>query len=670
MLDEPVTILHGVGTARAAALNRMGVCSLRDLLYLAPREYQDYSAATEIAKLAHGQAAAVRAVVADSPRLVRVPGGLQMVTAAVQDETGRMQAVWFNQPYRKNQLYPGETYVFCGRADRSHGTKLVSPSVTRELPGIVPVYPLCRGLRQQQLRDSAARALRAALSEVEETLPEALRKEFGLYGIREALAGLHFPKSMQEAAQAKRRLAFEDMLCYLMAVGLLKQARASREGISFQTAGLSEEFAASLPFPLTSAQKRVMEEIANDMAGDAPMNRLVQGDVGSGKTVLAFFALYAALKNGYQAALMAPTELLAQQHFALLKRLFGGSVRLFRSGMVKTERDAARLGLETGAIRVAVGTHALLQEGVCFENLGVVVTDEQHRFGVRQRAQLFNKGKRTPDALVMSATPIPRTLAMLLYGDLSLSVLDELPPGRQPILTRLVPEARRLDMYRFVEREVKAGRQAYVVCPLVEASEEFEARSAQQVCAELTAFLPCIRVALLHGRMAAAKKEETIDAFRAGLADILVSTTVVEVGVDVPNAAVMVIENAEHFGLAQLHQLRGRVGRGAARSYCFLLCGADSEAAKKRLEIMAKTNDGFQIAQYDLDLRGPGEFLGTRQHGDALSPTQMAANMDVLLEAQAAAQALSEQGERPETAPIFTRARALYGQRMREIANN
>lgn len=669
MLDEPVTTLHGVGAARAAALSRAGVCSLRDLLYFAPREYQDFSAATQIARLAHGETAAVRAVILDEPRLVRVSGGMQMVTLTAQDETGRMQAVWFNQPYRKNQLHAGQTRVFCGRADRSRGVKLVSPSVAEELPGIVPVYPFLKGVRQQLLRDAVARALKASLSEVTETLPADILEEYGLYGIREALASLHFPQTLAQATQAKRRLAFEDMLCYLLAVGLLKQTRSSRAGIAFCTMGLAEAFASLLPFPLTTAQKRVMEEIARDMQMETPMNRLVQGDVGSGKTVLAFFTLYVAVKNGYQAALMAPTELLARQHFALLSKLFEEPACLLVSGMAKKERDAAYAGLESGTARIVVGTHALLQEGVCFENLGAVVTDEQHRFGVRQRAQLFNKGKKTPDALVMSATPIPRTLAMLLYGDLSLSAVDELPPGRKSVMTRLVPEERRHDMYRFVEREVQEGRQAYVVCPLVEPSEEFESRSAQQVCLELCGLLPGLRVALLHGRMAAAKKEETVAAFRAGMVDILVSTTVVEVGVDVPNAAVMVVEGAERFGLAQLHQLRGRVGRGAAQSYCFLLCGTDSEAAKKRLEILTKTGDGFRIAQCDLELRGPGEFLGTRQHGDALSAIRLAGNMDVLLDAQRAADALSSQ-EQPGSAAIFERARSLYRGRMQEIANN
>jgi len=670
MLDDPVTTLHSIGTARAAALGRMGVCSLRDLMYLAPRDYRDFSVGTKIAELTHGELSAVRAVVLDTPRLVRAPGSLRLVTLTAQDETGRMQVVWFNQPYRKNQLHAGETRVFCGRVDKSRGLKLLNPSVTEELPGVVPVYPLARGLRQQQVRDAAARALSAALPEIEETLPDSLLREHGLCSLGEALLQLHFPRDMKEAGQARRRLAFEDMLCYLLAVNLLKQARLSREGVAFQTGNLLERFAAALPFPLTSAQRRVMAEIADDMASSRPMNRLVQGDVGSGKTVLAFFALYVAAKNGYQGALMAPTELLAQQHYALLRKLFGESVCLLKSGMTKKERAAAYARIETGGARIAVGTHALLQEGVCFLNLGVVVTDEQHRFGVRQRAQLFNKGKKTPDALVMSATPIPRTLAMLLYGDLSLSVLDELPPGRKKVLTRLVPQERRPDMYRFMEKQVREGRQAYVVCPLVEASEELEAQSAQEVYAELCALLPSVRAALLHGRMAAAKKEETIGAFRAGALDVLVSTTVVEVGVDVPNAAVMVIENADRFGLAQLHQLRGRVGRGASQSFCFLLCGGGGEAAKKRLEIMCKTDDGFQIAQFDLDLRGPGEFLGTRQHGDALSSAQLAGSMEVLLEAQGAADKLAARGEQADTARVFARARSLYRERMREIADN
>lgn len=506
---------------------------------------------------------------------------------------------------------------------------------------------------------------------MEETLPEDFRAQHGLCGIRQALCDVHFPKDMPSLSAARRRLSFEDMLYYLLAIALLKRERLGREGIAFDTSGVREDFIENLPFPPTGAQARVLKEIEEDMARERPMNRLVQGDVGSGKTILAFYALKVAVNSGYQGALMAPTEILAQQHYAHLQGLFGDSVCILRGGMKTKEREQIYERIRAGDAMVVVGTHALLQSGLEFHKLGVVITDEQHRFGVRQRAQIANKGEKMPDVLIMSATPIPRTLAMILYGDLDLSVLDELPPGRRPIMTRVVPDEKRIDMYGFIKKQSMAGTQAYVVCPLVEHSDTMEVKSAQEVFEELASMLPELRIALLHGRMASAKKEAAIEAFRTGELQVLVSTTVVEVGVDVPNATVMVIENADRFGLAQLHQLRGRVGRGAEQSFCFLLGGSMGETAERRLEIMTKTNDGFLIAQRDLELRGPGEFLGTRQHGmDELHAAQMAADMDVLFEAQRAAQTLIDEGETLGNAQIFARAWELYRLRMREIANN
>ncbi len=672
MLDQPVASLKGIGANRAAAFLKLSVRTLRDLLFLMPREYQDYSVLREAGSLEHGELAALRLTVVQEPQLLRPSRGMQLVTLGAQDVTGRrLQVVWFNQPYRKNQTHAGETKVFCGRADKSRGLKLLNPTVMEEPPGILPVYPLAQGLTQYQVRDAVERALQLALKYVQETLPEEFRAQYDLCGLRQALCDLHFPKGTQALAAARRRLSFEDMLYYLLAIALLKQERRGREGIAFETMGVREALEKQLPFPLTGAQARVLGEIQADMQSAKPMNRLIQGDVGSGKTVLAFYALQVAAQNGCQGALMVPTEILAQQHFALLEKLFGDSVCLLRGGMKKSERDRAYARVETGEAKVVVGTHALLQAGLAFHKLGLVVTDEQHRFGVRQRAKIANKSEKTPDVLIMSATPIPRTLAMMLYGDLDLSVLDELPPGRRPVMTRLVPESRRIDMYRFVRQQALSGRQAYVVCPLVEHSDMAEVKSAQEVFEELSGLFPDLRIALLHGRMAAAKKEAAIEAFRKGELDMLVSTTVVEVGVDVQNATVMVIESADRFGLAQLHQLRGRVGRGAAQSFCFLLNDSQVETANKRLEIMVQTNDGFRIAQRDLELRGPGEFLGTRQHGvDELQAAHMAANMDILLEAQHAAEELTKAGETLGTAPIFARAGEIYRLRMREIANN
>ncbi len=670
-MTTPVSALKGIGAARAAALQKLSVNTVEELLYFLPREYRDFSTLKTVNELVHGEFAAIRLLVKEDPRLVRPSRTLQLVTVRAQDETGHMQVVWFNEPYRKNALHAGQFKVLCGRVDTSRGLKLLNPSVSDEPPGILPIYPLVRELSQYQLRDAMGKALELSFPYLKETLPENLLSHYGLCSIKEALLNVHFPKDQAALSEARRRLSFEDMLYYLMAVGLRKRAREQKEGVSFQTSGIREAFIKNLPYAPTDAQRRVLMEIEEGMQSSRPMNRLVQGDVGSGKTILALYAIQVAAENGYQSAMMAPTEILAQQHYKQLVARHPDTVCLLCGGMKKKERDEAYQKIENGEIKVVVGTHALLQTGLVFQRLGLVVTDEQHRFGVRQRAQLINKSEKTPDVLIMSATPIPRTLAMLLYGDLELSVLDELPPGRKPVLTRLVPEEKREDMYQFIERQVSEGRQAYVVCPLVEASEQMEAKSAQDVYGELCALLPRVRIALLHGRMAAAKKEEAIALFREGDTDILVSTTVVEVGVDVPNAAIMAIESAERFGLAQLHQLRGRVGRGTKQSFCFLLYGSGGDTAKTRLETMVQTNDGFIIAQRDLELRGPGEFFGTRQHGvDELSAAKIAANMDVLFEAQRAADAILAAGETAETLAIFARAETLYETRMREIANN
>ncbi len=671
MLTTPVSVLKGIGASRADALHKLSVHTVEELLYFLPREYRDYSVLKTVSGLVHGEFAAIRLQVVQEPQLVRPSRALQLVTARAQDETGHMQVVWFNQPYRKNALHAGQFKVFCGRVDTSRGVKLMNPSVSDEPPGILPVYPLVQGLSQHQVRDAVGRALELSFTHLKETLPDSLLSRYGLCGIKEALLNVHFPKDQGSLSEARRRLSFEDMLYYLLAIGLKKQARAQKEGVAYQTRGIRQAFIKGLPYAPTGAQQRVLTEIEEGMQSPRAMNRLIQGDVGSGKTILALYAIRVAAENGYQSAMMAPTEILAQQHYRQLVSQHRDTVCLLCGGMKKKERDEAYRKIENGEMKVVVGTHALLQSGLVFHRLGLVVTDEQHRFGVRQRAQLVNKSEKTPDVLIMSATPIPRTLAMLLYGDLELSVLDELPPGRKPVLTRLVPEEKREDMYRFIERQVMEGGQAYVVCPLVETSEQMEVRSAQDVYEELCGMLPETRIALLHGRMAAIKKEEAIASFREGKTDVLVSTTVVEVGVDVPNAAIMAIESAERFGLAQLHQLRGRVGRGLKQSFCFLLCGTGGEAAKTRLETMVKTNDGFVIAQRDLELRGPGEFFGTRQHGaDELSAAKIAANMDVLFEAQRAADAVLTAGKTTDTAAILMRAQTLYETRMREIANN
>lgn len=674
-LEAPIISIKGIGPRRAEALGKLGLFSLRDLLYFAPRDYQDFSAETPVPEAAHGAILALRVMLAAEPKHARIRRGMEITTvraracgAEPEDKAAQLSLVWYNQPYRARGIAAGQEWVACGRMDRSRGAKLLNPALYAELPGIVPVYPLVQGLSQKVVRDAVAAAL-AAAGEIEETLPDALRARYGLMPLAQALFALHRPPDLQTLKAAKDRLAFEDMLLFSLMCSMLRRERLAQPGPMFRMEGMRARFLKLLPFTPTGAQLRAMEEISREISSGRRMNRLLQGDVGSGKTAVALFLMYAAAENGCQSVLMAPTEILAQQHFAAVRSIFGERACLLRGGMKKKERDAAYAAIRSGDALGVVGTHALLSEGVEFRDLGAVIADEQHRFGVRQRAAIGAKGGR-PHTLIMSATPIPRTLSLILYGDLDVSVLDELPPGRKPVTTRYVPRAKREAMYGFVEDQVRKGRQAYVVCPLVEQSEALEeVRSANEVFAELEKMLHA-RVGLLHGKMAAAKKEEIAQAFRKGEIDVLVSTTVIEVGVDVRNATVMVVENADRFGLAQLHQLRGRVGRGSAESFCFLLSDVDSDAARERLAALTRTNDGFAIAEKDLMMRGPGEFLGQRQHGlGELAAAKLAGDMAALNNARAAADALLAQ-ETPECAPLLMRARALLAARGGEIAPN
>jgi len=671
MWDNPLTYIRGIGEKRAEALRKMGVSTIRDLLYLLPRDYWDFSVAQPVAMLKHGDLVAVRVRIENVPKLARVRSSLNILSCYAQDETGRISLTWYNQPYRAKSVEAGAYVVACGRVDRSRGIKMINPMLYPELPGIQPVYPLTAGINQKQIRDSIRAALSVADGSVRESLPLPLRMRYGLAELNFALRNLHFPADHESLVNARKRLVFEDILQYLLLVQSFRAERLSRPGRQFCMDGIVEAFKQKLPFPLTGAQTRVMGEIAKDMASSVPMNRLLQGDVGSGKTVLALFCLYAAMKNGCQGVLMAPTDILAQQHYASMQKMFGEECCLIKGGMKKKEREALLADIASGKIKAIVGTHALLQSDIEFHRLGIVVTDEQHRFGVRQRAVLSNKGE-SPDVLIMSATPIPRTLALIMYGDLDVSIIDELPPGRKPIMTRCVPQHRRDDMYGFIEKQAAEGRQAYVVCPLVDKSETMEVKSAQEVHKELAAKFPNLSIGLLHGQMAAAKKDEVIQKFHSGEIDVLVSTTVVEVGVDVPNATVMVIESADRFGLAQLHQLRGRVGRGEHASYCFLLSDSDAETVMSRLSVMTKSQDGFEIAQRDLELRGPGEFLGSRQHGmSEFAAARLASNMEVLKLAQEAVQALEKDPELIRfKQPLMDAAAERFKGKMSEIAHN
>ena len=628
MQTIPLTSVKGIGPKRAEQMESLGVRSVQDLLYRLPRDYLDYSVVTPVIQLANGANAAAHVRISSAPRFFRAKG-MSITSAGAQDETGAVTLKWFNQPYRSAQVKAGETVYACGRVIRKKSVSILNPTIAGTLPGILPVYSTVKGLNQRTWRDAMRAALEAVWDRIPETLPGAVRERYELAPLALALRHVHFPVSREALAIARKRLDFENALLYFVAMEIQKEDRARQNGFSFDTSGVLERFSDKLPFELTNAQKRSIAEIARDMERPVPMNRLLQGDVGSGKTAVAMYALCVAAANGKQGALLVPTEILAEQHFAGMQKIFGSSVVLLTGGMKKPLRDAVLKQIADGTALCVIGTHALLTGDVRFHDLGCVVTDEQHRFGVRQRATMLEKGVR-PDMLVMSATPIPRTLALILYGDLDISVIDELPPGRKEIKTSIIPQKKRADMYRYIAEQAERGVQTYVVCPLIDESENIECPSVSEVYGEIHDALPKTRIAKLHGQMREQEKERVMRAFRDGEIDVLVTTTVIEVGVHVPNACVMVVEGAERFGLSQLHQLRGRVGRSSAQSYCFLLYGAQSDEENQRMKAMTQTNDGFEIAQKDLSLRGPGDFIGVRQHGDGVI-SALSGTMDVRL---------------------------------------
>ncbi|MGH2376654.1 MAG: ATP-dependent DNA helicase RecG [bacterium] len=652
--DAPVQYLRGVGPARAALLGRIGIDTVRDLLLHLPRRHEDRRHPTPLAQLREG-AEAASIVRLERIQVVRTRRGLPLVRAGVADATGVAHVVWFNQPYLAQTLSRGQHISLYGRVERAgRGLQFLSPEVevidADEEPWLVgrlvPIYPSTEGLPQRTLRTIVRDALEAHVAAMPDVLPEEMRRRFGLRPIREALLCAHFPDDESDQIAGRRRLAFEEFL--VVQIGILQRRRAletTPRGATYgPPQGLVSRFLSSLPFPPTGAQRRVIAEITRDMRRPVPMNRLLHGDVGSGKTVVAAAALVACVDGGYQAALMAPTEILAGQHHLTVGRLLGPlgiDVHLLVGGMESGGRDAALTALRRGGPAVVVGTHALLEERVVFDRLGLVVVDEQHRFGVMQRARLRGKG-RAPDVLVMTATPIPRTLALTVYGDLDVSVLDEMPPGRRPPATYVRPSAARAKVYAYVRERVKAGGQAYVVCALIEESETVQARSALDLAAELSAGpLAGLRVAVMHGRLSGPEKAARMEAFRAGQIDVLVATTVIEVGIDVSTASLMVVEDADRYGLAQLHQLRGRIGRGDARSQCILIADPTTPEGRRRLDVMAATHDGFRIAQEDLTLRGPGEILGVRQHGLAgLRVADLVTDLPLLEETREAAHTL------------------------------
>ena len=662
-LSTDVRYVKGVGEQRAKALARLGIHTLRDLISYFPRAYEDRRTFKRVIDLQPGENACVRAMVAAEPTLSRIRKGLELVKLRAVDETGALDITFFNQTYRKNDLRRGETYIFFGRAEGSLLRKtMANPVVEREGGGtftgrIVPIYPLTAGVSQTILMRSVAQGLAACRDQLEDPLPEEVRRSHELCHVGYAYEQIHFPAGEEELAVARRRLVFEEL--FLLAIGL-KKLRRRRDELSCAPWADTDlgDFYAALPFDLTGAQRRAIGEIAADLRSGRPMNRLVQGDVGSGKTMVAAAALVCAARSGFQGALMAPTEILAEQHYQglapLLERL-GITCGLLTGAMRAKERREVLARLADGELDVVIGTHALISADVSYARLGLVVTDEQHRFGVAQRSALSAKGER-PHLLVMSATPIPRTLALIIYGDLDVSVIDELPPGRTPVETYVVREDKRARMYNFVRRLVGEGRQVYIICPAVEENTEgtmqnvewegdgpaLDLKAVTTYAKKLqTEVFPDLRVDFLHGKMKPREKEAVMAAFAAGETQVLVSTTVIEVGVDVPNAALIIIENAERFGLSQLHQLRGRVGRGKHQSYCILISDNQNEETRQRLKVMTRTSDGFQIAEEDLRLRGPGDFFGQRQHGlPALKVADLSCDMALLKEAQGAAEDL------------------------------
>jgi ATP-dependent DNA helicase RecG len=678
LLQAPITAIPGVGATQATRLNRLSIQTVRDLLFTFPREHRDYSKLQKIAQLPFDEVSTVLGLIWEVENR-RMSGGRAKTMARISDETGAVYASWFNQPYLLKQLPRGAYIVLTGVKQR-FGNRVEFSVRSHELPEqgdlintgrLVPVYGLTEGLHPKAMRRFTKWAVDRCAYFIADYLPPRVRSRARLLPLPEAVAQMHYPDDERELAAARRRLAFDEL--FLIQLGMLTRRANWRDGpaapqlpvplslIFDEPDAAADEpedaaavtrpggtlwgiaassFETTLPFRFTGAQRRVIREILADVRKPQPMSRLLQGDVGSGKTVVAAAALLAAAVNGYQGALLAPTEILAEQHYRGVSQLlapFGLHVVLLTGGQRSKERATARDALTTGQAAVAVGTHALIQEDVGFDKLGLAIVDEQHRFGVEQRDALRQKGYH-PHMLVMTATPIPRTLALTLYGDLDVSVLDELPAGRQPIITRWRSGGQRQEAYRLVEEEVAQGRQAYIICPLVEESEALEAKSAVKEYERLqTHVFPDLRLGLVHGQLRPAEKDRAMRAFRDGEIDVLVATAVVEVGVDVPNATVMVIEDADRFGLSQLHQFRGRVGRGAHQSYCYLLSKEGSAAARERLSVLERTTDGFRLAEEDLRLRGPGDFFGTRQSG---LPELKVANMaDTLLLSEAQAQA-------------------------------
>ena len=624
-LEKDIQFIKGVGPNRATLLNKLGIFNLKDLITYFPREHEDRGNIKTIAEVQNGEEALISAFPVGRLNEIRIRKNLTLCKLIVRDETGSMLLTWYNQSYLKNVFKQNQRYKFFGKVLRKYGTPEMQSPVyeqedsSRNTGKIIPIYPLTYNLTQNTIRKIIENGLKEIDGKLDETLPDYILEKYNLLDYNDAIKQIHFPDTFEMFNKARKRLVFEELFSMQLALLSLKNNyEIKKPGIKFDKKAKMSDVIDVLPFKLTKAQLRVLEEIDKDMEKEKPMNRLLQGDVGSGKTVVALIAAYKAVKSGYQAVIMAPTAILATQHLETFHDILKDSgirCELLISGITKKKKEDILNRLKQGEIDILIGTHAVLEENVVFNKLGLVVTDEQHRFGVRQRSIIVEKGEN-PDVLVMTATPIPRTLALILYGDLDISIIDELPPNRKKIETYAVTKGMSARVNNFIEKNIKEGRQCYVVCPLVEENEEINAKSVMEIYEEYkTKIFPQYRVEYLHGKMKPKEKDSIMEEFKNGNIDILVSTTVIEVGVNVPNSNIMVIENAERFGLAQLHQLRGRVGRGEYQSYCILKYQGNSEIIRERMKVISSTNDGFVISEKDLELRGSGEFFGTRQHG-------------------------------------------------------
>ena len=671
-LSDPITILKGIGAAKAKQFANLNIFTLRDLICHFPRDYEDRTRIVPIEKLEVDTPACFRGMVMNSPRTNHIRKGLDLTKVQVADSTGRLNLTFFNNRFAAENLQYGHEYIFYGTLTGDYLGYGITNPVFESLDSqpvttrrVLPIYPLTAGLTNAAVLKAVRQAL--AICDVpEEILPAEIRSRYGILPAERAYFAIHEPCSMEEAELAKKRLIFEEFFVFSAGLSLMRAARAGKKTAPYENLNL-QPFYGSLPFTLTGAQMRAVAEIVTDLGRGSPMNRLVQGDVGSGKTMVAAAAAYLAVSNHKQAALMAPTEILAEQHFSSFSKLFepmGIRVALLTGSMTVKEKKTVRTAIELGQVDMVIGTHALLSAATVFHDLGLVIADEQHRFGVAQRSALSSKGS-DPHLLVMSATPIPRTLALLMYGDLEVSIINELPPGREAVDTFLVGESYRARINAFIRKQVAQGHQCYIVCPAVEENEELNLKAATVWAETLqkTVF-PDLTVALLHGQMKGAEKEAIMGDFAAGKANILVATTVIEVGVDVPNATLMVIEDADRFGLSQLHQLRGRVGRGKAKSYCILTTHNKNTETLARLKALCKTNDGFKIAEEDLKLGGPGDFFGSRQSGlPAFQIANLSMDLETLKTAQAAsAHWINEHGtdDTPESIALRSRIAELF----------